>query len=58
MAVVQGPQDDAAAGPWARHVDVGEDDAAAGAQAVEYLVRDFVENNDLVSASLCARRVW
>ena len=58
MAVIQHPQDDAAAGPWASHVDVGDDDAAAGAQAVEYLVRDFVEKSDLVSVLLCARRVW
>lgn len=49
-AVVQPLEEDAVAGPWASHVDAGDDEAAAGAQAAEYLVRDFVEKSDMVSA--------
>jgi len=55
IAAVQPAGDDAVAGPWAGQVDVGDDDAAAGAQAAEYLVRDFAEKSDMVRTFLCLR---
>ena len=44
------------AGPWACHVDVGDNDSAAGAQAAEYLVRDFAEKTELVSSLSVSRQ--